>query len=314
MEALLKIIFTPAFFYSVLRVTTPILFAALGAVVANTAGIANIALEGIMLISAFLGMLCSALSGSAWVGLLGALAGGVACAAFLAFFTLYYRTNVILGGIAINSLASGGTVFFMYLFTGDKGTSASVTSYTLPTISIPLIKDIPVLGPILSGHNVLTYLAMVAVVVVYLFIKRTKLGLHLRAVGENASAAESVGISVGKAQTIALLISGLLAGLGGTFMSMGYVSWFSRDMVAGRGWIAIAAEAVGQTTVLGTALASLLFGAADALSNATAAIGWPSDLVRTIPYCVTMLGLILFAVRRYYKDKPARRLRKRANG
>lgn len=310
MEALLNVILAPSFFYSILRVTTPILFAAMGMVVANTAGIPNIALEGTMLISAFVGMMISAVTGSAWAGLLAAVAAGVAAAGVLAFFTLYYRTNVILGGIAINSLASGGTVFALYLFCHDKGTSASVASGVLPQIDIPFIKDVPVLGEIISGHNILTYVSILAVVVVFFLLRRTPLGFHLRAVGEDEHAAESVGIHVIRVKATALLISGVLAGLGGAFMSMGYVSWFSRDMVAGRGWIAIAAEAMGRSSPLGTALTSLLFGTADAFSNAAGVLGWPSDLVRTIPYCVTLVGLILFSVRYYRKGKPQHALKK----
>ncbi len=312
MEALLNVILSPSFFYSILRVTTPILFASMGAVVANTAGIPNIALEGTMLISAFVGMMISAVSGSAWVGLLAAVAAGMAAAGILAFFTLYYRTNVILGGIAINSLASGGTVFALYLFCHDKGTSASVASGVLPQIELPFIKNIPVLGEILSGHNILTYASILAVVVVFLLLSRTPLGFHLRAVGEDEHAAESVGIHVIRVKTTALLISGVLAGLGGAFMSMGYVSWFSRDMVAGRGWIAIAAEAMGRTSPIGTALTSLIFGAADAFSNATGVLGWPSDLVRTIPYCVTLIGLLLFSVRHYRQSNPQFAVKRKA--
>lgn len=299
MEALTNIIFTPSFFYSILRVTTPIMFAAMGMVVANTAGIPNIALEGIMLIAAFVGMMMSVVTGSAWGGLLFAILCGLAAAGILAFFTLYYRANVILGGIAINSFASGGTVFALYLFCHDKGTSASVVSGVLPQIEIPLINKIPVLGEIISGHNILTYIAVISVIAVYILLKRTSLGFHIRAVGENEHAAESVGIHVTRVKATALLISGFLASLGGAFMSMGYVSWFSRDMVAGRGWIAVAAEAMGCSHPLGTALASLLFGTADAFANAVGVLGWPADLVRTIPYCVTLFGLILFSVRQY---------------
>lgn len=302
MEALANIIFTPSFFYSVLRVTTPILFAAMGMVVANTAGIPNIALEGIMLIAAFIGMMMSAITGSAWAGLAFAILSGLLAAGILAFFTLYYRANVILGGIAINSLASGGTVFALYLFCHDKGTSASVVSGVLPQIELPFINKIPVLGEVLSGHNILTYLAILSVVFVYILLKRTPLGFHIRAVGEDEHAAESVGIHVIRIKAIALLISGLLAALGGAFMSMGYVSWFSRDMVAGRGWIAVAAEAMGCSHPIGTALTSVLFGTADAFSNAVGVLGWSADLVRTIPYCVTLLGLILFSVRQYRRS------------
>ncbi|MGL6173389.1 MAG: ABC transporter permease [Cellulosilyticaceae bacterium] len=306
MGELLDILLTPEFGYSVIRVTTPILFAALGAVIANTAGIANIALEGIMLIAAFVGVIVSAFTGSAWVGLLGAVLSGVVFASILAFFTLYYKTNVILGGIALNMFASGGTVFFLYLFANDKGTSASLPSKVLPQINIPIIQDIPVVGQIISGHNVLTYVAMVAVVVIYMMFKKTAFGYRLKAVGENPNAADSVGINVIKTKTIALILSGVLAGLGGAFMSMGYVSWFARDMVAGRGWIAIAAEAMGKSSTLGTTVTSLLFGAADATSNSLGALGIPSELLRIFPYVATIVGLIVYAIAEDQKKKKKR--------
>lgn len=303
MSRFFNIIFSTQFLYSIFRVTTPILFASMGAVVSNTAGVPNIALEGIMLISAFTGVFVSAVTQSATVGLLGAVLSGILCAALIAFFTLYYRTNPVLGGIAINSLASGGTVFLLYLFTGDKGSAASVASKVVSEIDIPIIKDIPVLGEIISGHNILTYLSLLSIAFVYILINKTPLGYHLKAVGENKNAAESVGINVTKVKFTALLISGLLAGFGGAFMSMGYVSTFSRDMVAGRGWIAIAAEAMGKTNPIGTAVTSILFGAFDAISNAAAAVGWASDLVRTIPYIATVIGLLIFSARELKKSK-----------
>lgn len=137
----------------------------------------------------------------------------------------------------------------------------------------------------------------------WLLLKRTPLGYHIRAVGEKKEAAESVGISVVRTQAAALLLSGLMCGFGGAFMSMGYVSWFSRDMVSGRGWIALAAEAMGRQTALGSAATSLLFGVADAVSNAVATMGLPSDLVKTIPYFATLIGLTLFSVRMYRKTR-----------
>ena len=303
MRALANLIFTTDFFYSILRVTAPLLFASMGAVLSDVAGVPNIALEGMMLIAAFAGMFFSYLFDSAAMGLLFALLFAVLSAGVLAFFTLYYKTNIILGGIAINSLASGGTIFFLYLAAHDKGTSVSLPSKVLPSVNIPLIQDIPVIGPAISGHNVLTYLAIVAVIFTFFLLKRTSLGWHLRAVGEKKEAADSVGISVAKTQAIALILSGLMCGFGGAFMSMGYVSWFSRDMVSGRGWIALAAEAMGLQHPLGTAATSLLFGVADALSNAVATLGWPSDLVRTIPYCATLAGLAIFSIRTYRKMK-----------
>lgn len=303
MKAFMDLVFTSDFFYSIFRVTTPLLFASMGAVISDVAGVPNIALEGIMLIAAFVGMYFSYLLGSAWAGLAFAILFAVLAAGILAFFTLYYKTNIILGGIAINSLASGGTIFFLYLAAHDKGTSVSLASKVLPSINIPVIENIPVIGPAISGHNILTYLAVLAVVFTYLLLKKTSLGYHIRAVGEKKEAADSVGISVVKTQATALLISGVMCGFGGAFMSMGYVSWFSRDMVSGRGWIALAAEAMGQSSPLGTAATSLLFGVADALSNAVATLGWPSDLVRTIPYCATLAGLAIFSIRAYRRTK-----------
>lgn len=303
MNNTMRLFFSADFVYSIFRGLTPLLFAGMGAVLSDVAGVPNIALEGLMLIAAFAGMYFSYLTQSALIGLLGAVLIAVAFAGVLAFFTLYYKTSVILGGIAINALASGGTIFFLYLLTGDKGTSISLSSKTLPTLNIPLIRDIPVLGAIVSGHNVLTYISILAVIFTYFLLQKTAFGYHLRAVGEKKQAAESVGISVGKVQAAALLLSGLMCGLGGAFMSMGYVSWFSRDMVASRGWIALAAEAMGMQTPVGTALTCGLFGIADSFSNAVATLGFPSDLVKTIPYVVTLAGLTVFSIRTYRKQR-----------
>ncbi|AIQ43650.1 ABC transporter permease [Paenibacillus sp. FSL R7-0297] len=296
MNSLLDVILTTDFAFSVLRVTTPILFAALGALISNRAGIINIGMEGIMLVSALAGVIVSAYTHSAWVGLLGAVLSGTLIAGILAFFTLKFKTHIILGGVAINMFASGGTVFILYLLSGDKGSSTSLASKVLPSVQIPLLKDIPVLGPILSGHHILTYFSILSVLVVYYLLNRTPLGLRIRSVGENPHAAQSVGVSVVRIQYTALLLSGFFASLGGAYMSMGYLSLFTRDMVAGRGWIAIAAESMGRSTTVGTALTSLLFGAADALSNALQVLKIPAELIATLPYVATVVGLIIYAV------------------
>ncbi|MNO15846.1 beta-methylgalactoside transporter inner membrane component [compost metagenome] len=296
MNSLLNVILTTDFAFSVLRVTTPILFAALGALISNRAGIINIGMEGIMLVSALAGVIVSAYTHSAWAGLLGAVLSGTLIAGILAFFTLKFKTHIILGGVAINMFASGGTVFILYLLSGDKGSSTSLASKVLPSVQIPLLKDIPVLGPILSGHHILTYFSILSVLVVYYLLNRTPLGLRIRSVGENPHAAQSVGVSVIKIQYTALLLSGFFASLGGAYMSMGYLSLFTRDMVAGRGWIAIAAESMGRSTTIGTALTSLLFGAADALANALQVLKIPAELIATLPYVATVIGLIIYAV------------------
>jgi simple sugar transport system permease protein len=303
MHSILDIIFTPEFAFSAIRVTTPILFAALGALISNKAGAANIGLEGIMLMAALAGVVFSAYTHSAFIGLLGAILIGLISASVLAYFTLKLKTDVILGGIALNFFANGGTIFVLYYLTGDKGTSASLTSMVLPNINIPIIHNIPIIGQIVSGHNILTYVAILSAIGLWFLLKKTALGLRIRSVGENENAAKSVGINVTKIRYVAVALSGIFAGLGGAFLSMGYVSWFSRGMSAGRGWIALAAEAMGRGTVLGTTLSSILFGVADALSNTLQLLNIPAELIKILPYVVTVLGLLIYAISEKNKRK-----------
>lgn len=303
MDNLFEILLTSEFLFSVIRVTTPILFAALGGLIANKAGVPNIGLEGIMLMSALFGVIGSAYSQSALIGLFTGIFVGWLMGAILGYFTLKLKTHVILGGIAINLFASGASIFILYLLTGEKGTSSSLPSLTLPAVNVPFIENIPYIGAALSGHNILTYISILLVVYVWYMLKYTKLGLRIRAVGENEDAAESVGINVKKIQFIAISLSGIFAGLGGVFLSMGYVSWFSRDMSAGRGWIALAAEAMGRGSVLGTTLSSLLFGAADALGNTLQLFSVPAELISIIPYVATVVSLLIFAIRDTNKRK-----------
>ena len=296
MNNALDTIFSAAFVFSALRLMTPILFPALGAIVSNKAGVPNIGLEGIMLMSALAGVIGSGLTGIVWIGLFSALLTGFIMALILAYFTLQLETNVILGGIALNLFASGTSIFILYLVTGDKGTSISLPSGSLPNVNIPIIENIPFLGEAVSGHNIITYVAVICVVLVTFLIKRMPLGMHIRAVGENAGAAASVGINVRRTRYIALLLSGILCGFGGAFLSMGHVSWFSAEMTAGRGWVALAAEAVGRGTVVGTVLSSVLFGVASAAGNVLSLFQVPSELVATLPFVATVIALVGYGV------------------
>ena len=303
MNNILALLLTPAFGYAILRVTTPILFAALGNVISSKAGVSNIAMEGTMLTASLAGVLASTYSKSALVGLLAALLVGVLFSAFMAYLSLFLGTKVIMAGIALNLFASSFTVYILYMFTGQKGNSAALASKQLPTIHIPIIKDIPVIGEIFSGHNVLVYVALLAIVVIYIMLNKTKLGTHIKAVGENPQAAASVGISVRKVQFIALCLSGLLAGFGGAFMSMGYLSMFTRDMVAGRGWIAIAASAMGRSMVIPTTITSFLFGIFSAIGNVLQLQNIPSELITTLPYVAVFIGIVAYSIRKSKGEK-----------
>lgn len=295
MDSLLSAIISADFISSVLRLSTPILFSGLAALITDKAGVINIGLEGIMLSAALAGVVGSAFGGNAFIGLLLALVVGVAMGLLMAYFAIGLKTDIVLTGIALNLMASGGTVFLLYVITKDKGMSTSLKSFIMPVIQLPFIKSIPVLGDILSGHNLLTYLAFLFTVLVWILLYRTPLGLRIRVVGENISAAESVGIPVKKVQFTALVISGMLASMGGAYMSMGYMDKFARDMTAGIGFIALAAEALGRATPLGTLIASLFFGMVDALSSNLQILNVPVQFVQMLPYVCTIVGLVIYS-------------------
>lgn len=308
-------VFNTSFVSMLLRISTPIMFGAFGAMLFDKAGIMNIGLEGVMLFSALSGVIFSSLMQSALCGVLGAILCGVLLSLFFGYCVMKLKTPGNLCALALNMLATGGTIFLLYWITGEKGSSAALQSISVPTVEIPFIKDIPVLGPILSGHNILTYLAFLCAIVVSVLIFHTPIGTRMRAVGENAEAASSVGINVHRVRYLALVLSGVMIGLGGAFMSMGYMNWFVRDMTAGRGYIAIAAEATGQGTPIGTFLSAMLFALMESLSNALQIMSVPSELLRMIPYAATLIALTAYGIattRRIKRDtKYQQRLKKR---
>lgn len=309
MNPLLKSIFSPEFGFALLRVMTPLLFPALGVAISSLAGSVNIAMEGIMLVSAFFGVIVSAFTGNLLLALLAGIGSGVLMGLFLGYFHLKLKANIILAAIALNMFAAGITIFLLFLFTNDKGSTSSLRSLVFPEIHIPIIRSIPVLGRILSGHNILTYGSILAVIFFYFLIFKTPLGLRIRAVGQNPHAAESVGINVNRIKLYALMFSGLFGALGGLYLSMGYVSWFSRDMTAGRGFIAIAAATLGSDMPLGVLLSALLFGLVNTFAIYIASLNIPSELIQMIPYLVTILALMVFALQVQLKGRRRRTLK-----
>lgn len=293
-------ILSPDFFSAILRAATPILFAALASSIASKAGITNMALEGIMLFCALFGVIFSSLTQSAWLGMLITMVLGGFIGLALAFFVLNLKTDEILAAIAINLTATGGTVLLMVAFSGDRGVSSSIRSVSAPSVTIPLVDQIPFIGQILSGQNVMVWMSLLAVVIMHLFLYKTPMGLAIRAVGENKNAAESVGISSRKVQYIALIISGALAALGGFYLSGGYMNMFTKDMTSGRGYIGLAAASMGGNTPVGGFLVSLLFGLAQALANIMQLTSvMPYEIILMIPYLTTLVGLGVY----YYAQK-----------
>lgn len=308
-EQLLSMVFSADFLASVVRITAPILFAALGAVIAEKAGVTNIGLEGTMMITALFGTLTSYWTQSWVIGVICAMLVGMLLGLMMGFFALKLKTDIILAGIAVNMLGGGGTIFLLYMFTGMRGNTGALVSpnILIPTINIPGIAGIPILGDILSGHSVLTYVAFLLVWAIWVLLYKTSLGLNIRAVGENSNAASSVGVSVLKIKYIAIALSGVLAGLGGAFMSMYYSQGWNSGMVAGRGFIALAAQAMGRGEPVGAMLSSLLFGLAQALRTKVSGLqGVSSYLVSLIPYVVTVIGLVIYAISTTRKLKKRR--------
>jgi len=303
MSNLADLIINPGFVYAVIRVTTPILFATLAAMITQRAGVTNIAIEGTMLFAALFGVIGSAFFGSVIMGLVFAVLIALIISGVLAYFTLVLDADNTLTCIALNLLASGATIFILFMITGDRLMSASLSSLIVPVWNIPIIRNIPVLGEMISGHFSLTYIGFLMVAAVHILLFKMPLGLQIRSVGENPDAAASVGISVKKTRFIALMIGAVLAGLGGAFMSMGYMSMFTRDMVAGRGFIALAASNVGGQAPIGGMFAAMLFGFFDALANNLQLFQVPSELVQTVPYVATIVLLCVSSYRKLKESK-----------
>lgn len=303
MEVLLDILTTQEFYFAVLRSTTPVLLTTLGAIIASRAGSSNIALEGTMLTSAFVGVVSSALTQNVWIGLACAVLSGVIISSILAYFALKLKSNIIITGIALNIMASGGTVFGLFLLTGEKGASTSLKSLVLPNINIPIIQDIPVIGKILSGHHLLTYVALILVVVIWAMFKYSKLGLRIKAVGESPEAAESVGISVIKIKYIALVMSGALAALGGAFLSMGYIKMFTAGMTAGRGYIALATQAMANGNPIVGFFTSTLFGFSESLASYLQGLSIPLEFIQMMPYLAIVIIYVIYSGRKAKKEK-----------
>ncbi len=299
---------------AVLRSTTPLLFAALGGLVSELAGCLNVALEGLMLVAAFFAVITAWLAnrwcpglpdwGCAWIGCGFGLLAALACAGVLAVFHLEWGADLIVAGIAINILAEGLTVFLMEAIVGDKGSTAAINTPALPSLRVPGLGGHPVLDTLFNGeggqgHHVLIYIAVSCAVALPWLLTRTPFGLHLRAVGENERAALGAGISGKRMRYQALLLSGVFAGLGGVYLSLGYLTLFQSGMSGGRGFLALAAVFLGARRPLGTVAAALLFGASAVLATQMGLIGLPTHVVYMLPPLITTGTLVLVgAVRR----------------
>lgn len=286
---------------SSIRRATPYILGSLAALLASRAGVLNLAIEGKMLLGAFIAVATLYKTGvDPLVGVIAAaLSGGVLG---LVFAVLYLRIkiNLIILALAVNLFVANATVFFLRVSYGAFCTLADPSINSLPTLNVPIISNIPGLAERLSGYNIIVYLGWALVFAVWLVLFRTRFGRHIRAVGENRAAAEAVGINVTLVQIFALTLSGMLAGVAGAFLSIGVLSQFVEDMTAGRGWIAITVSLFAFEQPIAAFFTSLFFGLADAASaslQTDATIQLPADILLMIPQFATLIALVLVAVR-----------------
>jgi general nucleoside transport system permease protein len=277
---------------------TVFILGGLGYLFTDRAGVFNITVEGLLLFSAYFAAVGAGSYGSWEIG----VGCGVAAALIvsLTFFVVSIRlkADIIVVGIAINLLASGVTVFLLSHVYGNQGLYQPLSLPTIPAFSLPGLSLLPLLGPTFSNQNLLTYVAWLMVPFCHVLLYRTPLGLRIRSVGENPEAAATVGINVERTQFIAIMLCGALCGLGGAYLSIGPLAGFNRDMSAGQGWIALAAETLGAGTPLGTFVSCILFGASQGVaSNMQAAGIGASQFAHSIPYVATVIGLGLAARR-----------------
>lgn len=281
-----------------IRTATPLLLAALGLVFSDRAGIVNIGTEGIMLIGALLGCVGASFSGSSLVGALTAIFGGLVMSLIFAFFTITLRSNQIVVGTAFNIFAGGFTITLNRLLLNG----AKVKGYV--NLPVPGLSKIPVAGDVLFNWSLPVYFAFICVPLCWFVLQRTNIGLKVRAVGEYPKACDTVGINVFRIRYGAVLFSGMMAGLAGSFVSMGQLSSFTEGMVSGKGFMALAVCVFGNYSPKTVLLAALLFGAADALKYRllTTSLGGYYQFLNMLPYLITIVALCMFAKR---SNKPA---------
>lgn len=291
MKDILNMTFIIALLSASIRLSVPILFAALGGMYSERSGVVNIGLEGIMLVGAFAGVVGSYFTGSYWIGALVAIVSGIFISAIFALITVKIKINQIVSGVAINLLAVGLTSFFYRALFGI--TTVPITVKAFEPINIPILSNIPIIGEIFFKQTVLVYIAFLLVPISYYVFYKTSVGLSIRTVGEHPMAADTVGIPVNKVRTICVLVSGALAGLGGCFLSLGQFNMFVDNMVSGRGFIAVAAVIFGKWNPKGVLMASLIFGIADALQIRIQMSGLniPYQFLLMFPYLLTVVAV-----------------------
>ena len=272
------------------RAGTPLLFAALGELIAEKSGVLNLGIEGMMLAGAVTGFIATVLTGSPVIGVLAAMVAGMAMSGVFGFLTLSLMANQVATGLALTIFGIGLSAFVGLGYIGTPIQS-------LPGIAIPVLSTIPILGPLLFNHDPLVYVSLILLAAVMWFLYRSRAGLILRAVGESHEVAHAIGYSVLKIRYLAVLFGGATSGIAGAYLSLVYTPQWAENMTAGRGWIALALVVFGTWRPARVLLGAYLFGGITILGLHVQAAGFAisSHLVATLPYLATVLVLVLIS-------------------
>lgn len=287
-------ILTVGFFAAMIRIATPLLFATLGEMFTERGGVLNLGIEGIMLLAAMTGFTAAYYSGNLWVGILAAMATGALAGVLMGVLTVTLGLSQHVSGVGTTLLCTGLAFFFYRLIFGQPSVPPSVESFHV--VPIPGLSKIPFLGPVLFNHHALVYIALLLVPASAFVLYHTPWGLSLRAVGENPRAADSAGVNVAWMRYQGLIVSGMLMGIGGAFLSMAQFNAFTFGVISGRGWVCIALVVFGQWSPWKCLAGAMLFGFVDALQlrlQASGMIDVPYQLFLMAPFVLTIVAMAL---------------------
>jgi len=291
----LQIGFLISIFAGAVRMGTIILFGALGELVTERSGVLNLSVEGMMLSGALAGFLVAYFTDSLWLGVICAALAGMIISVIFGLLAVVFQIDQTVSGLSVNIFAAGLTFYVYRTIFPDVGTEKIPNLVPFSTIQIPILSDIPIIGEILFSHYALSYIALIMVGAIAFYLYRTKSGLILRTMGENPRAVDMKGVNVTQYRFLAVLFGGLMAGLGGSFITLCSSGLFVADITAGRGWLAIAIVIFGDWKPGRILLASLFFGFIDALQMQVQALGvqLPFQLFLAMPYILTTVAVFL---------------------
>lgn len=287
-----------AILHTSLRMATPIVLAALGGLFTHKANVLNIALEGMMLMGAFAGVLASFATGNIFIAIIAAIFASMLFALLFNVFGITLKGNFIITGLAVNIFAAGLTSFILQVAFGRRGVFSDPKIVGTTPVHIDFLDKIPFIGPIINDHSPMVYVSILIAIAVYFVLNHTKYGIYVRAVGENEEAAKAIGIKVNRIKYSTVYISAILCALAGVNLSLGNLTMFVENMTNGRGFIALAAIFCGRGTTLGTYVFSFLFGFADSIQLRLQNLNIPGTFVQMIPFIFIVVVLsIVGAIR-----------------